>query len=153
MKISGHQTDLSKDIEIGYRIERGSSGMDLVTHRPGAEDGTFMLLLTPQANAPRLPKDMTFVFDTSGSMEGARIRQAKAALRFCLSKLQPDDRFNILSFSSSVQEFAGEHVAADDATKERARRFVDALDASGGTNINDALMGALMHRAPAGRPI
>jgi Ca-activated chloride channel family protein len=45
---------------------------------------------------------MTFVFDTSGSMEGTRIKQAKAALKFCLSKLQPDDRFNVLSFASVV---------------------------------------------------
>jgi Ca-activated chloride channel homolog len=152
VKVTGHQTDLSKDLEIEYRIERDSSGMDLVAHRPGDEEGTFMLLLTPQANAQRLPKDMTFVFDTSGSMEGPRIKQAKAALRFCLSKLQPDDRFNILSFSNNVWEFAPEHVGGDDAAKDRARKFVDGLDATGGTNINEALLRALTHRAPAGRP-
>jgi Ca-activated chloride channel homolog len=153
VKFSGRQVDLSKDLEIGYRIEREQSGMDLVTHRPVAgEEGTFMLLLTPQANAARLPKDMTFVFDTSGSMEGARIKQAKAALRFCLSKLQPDDHFNILSFSTRVSAFAQAHLGADDETKERAKRFVDSLDATGGTNINEALLRALEHRAPAGRP-
>jgi Ca-activated chloride channel family protein len=152
LKFTDRQVNLSKDLEIGYRIERAESGMDLVAHRPTDEDGTFMLLLTPQANAPRLPKDMTFVFDTSGSMEGTRIRQAKAALRFCLSKLQPDDRFNILSFSSTVTAFAKEHIAATDEAKFRATKFVDLLDASGGTNINEALLRALEHRAPDGRP-
>src|SRR5436190_10646531 len=149
---SGRQVSLSKDLEIDYRIEPASSGMDLVAQRPNDEDGTFMLLLTPQANAPRVAKDMTFVFDTSGSMEGTRIRQAKAALRFCLSKLQPDDRFNILSFASQVTSFANLHVAAPDESKARASKFVDGLDASGGTNINSALLRALEHQSAAGRP-
>jgi len=149
---SGRQVSLSKDLEIAYRIERASSGMDLVAHRPNDEDGTFMLLLTPQANAARLPKDMTFVFDTSGSMEGTRILQAKAALRFCLSKLKADDHFNILTFATQVSAFEKAHVAATDDAKARALKFVDSLDASGGTNINGALLRAMEHRAPEGRP-
>jgi Ca-activated chloride channel family protein len=149
---SGRQVSLSKDLEIAYRIERAANGMDLAAHRPNDEDGTFMMLLTPQANAARLPKDMTFVFDTSGSMEGMRIKQAKAALRFCLSKLQPDDRFNILSFSTNVVAFEKEHVPANDDAKFRAGKFIDLLDASGGTNINGALLRAMEHRAAEGRP-
>ena len=152
VKFTGRQVNLSKDLEVGYRIERAASGMDLVTHRPKEEDGTFMLLLTPTASPVRLPKDMTFVFDTSGSMEGPRIRQAKAALKFCLSKLHPDDRFNILSFATGVTTFENAHVAADDDAKARAARFVDAFDATGGTNINEALLRALQHQAGAGRP-
>ncbi|HLY11920.1 MAG TPA: VIT domain-containing protein [Planctomycetota bacterium] len=152
VRFSGHQIDLSKDLEISYRIERASSGMDLVTHRPKDEDGTFMLLLTPQVQAKRLPKDMTFVFDTSGSMEGTRIKQAKAALKFCLSKLQPDDRFNVLSFASVVTSLENDHLAATDEAKARAARFVDAFDASGGTNISGALHRALEHRTADGRP-
>jgi Mg-chelatase subunit ChlD len=152
VKFAGHQVDLSKDLEITYRIERAATGMDLAAHRPKDEDGTFMLLLTPQADPVRLPKDMTFVFDTSGSMEGSRIKQAKAALKFCLSKLKSDDRFNILSFASHVSEFEKVHVAADDEAKARALRFVDALEATGGTNINGALLRALEHKAAEGRP-
>jgi len=152
VKFTGRQINLSKDLEIAYRIERAASGMDLVAHRPKDEDGTFMLLLTPTSTPVRIPKDMTFVFDTSGSMEGTRIRQAKAALKFCLSKLHPDDRFNVLSFATGVTTFENAHVAADDDAKARAGRFVDALDASGGTNINDALLRALQHKAGEGRP-
>ncbi len=149
----GAQADLTKDLEIAYRIARAASGMDLVAHRPKKEEeGTFMLLLTPQVDAPRLPKDMTFVFDTSGSMEGKRIKQAKAALKFCLAKLGPEDRFNILTFSSDVVPFLPAHLAATEGVKDRAVRFVDGIDASGGTNINDALVKALEHRPEGGRP-
>jgi Ca-activated chloride channel family protein len=151
--LDGVQADLTKDLEIAYRIARGASGMDLVAHRPKKEEeGTFMLLLTPQAEAPRLPKDMTFVFDTSGSMEGKRIKQAKAALKFCLAKLGAEDRFNILTFSSDIIPFSPAHLAASEENKEKAVRFVDAIDASGGTNINDALLRALEHRPDASRP-
>ncbi len=148
----GRQVDLSRDLEIAYRIARPESGMDLVCHRPKDAEGTFLLLVTPRADAPRLPKDMTFVFDTSGSMEGARIRQARAALRFCLSKLAPDDRFNILAFSGDVVPFEPAHVAATDEARDRARRFADRMDALGSTNINAALLRALAHRPAPGRP-
>ena len=125
LRVEGRDFDLSKDLEVGYRVVRAASGMDLVAHRPDAEDGTFMLLLTPEADPAPLPKDMTFVFDTSGSMEGARIRQAKAALKFCLSKLRPADRFNILTFSSDVSGYKAAHVLATDVEKNSALRFVD----------------------------
>jgi len=148
----GRDVDLSRDIEIRYRLARTKSGMDLVAHRPEGQEGTFLLLVTPQADAPRLPKDMTFVFDTSGSMEGPRIQQARGALRFCLSKLGPEDRFNILSFSSEVAAFSPDHLPATDENKDRALRFVAALDATGGTDIDRALHRALSHRPEAGRP-
>jgi Ca-activated chloride channel family protein len=149
----GRQVDLSRDLEIAYRIEREKSGMDLAAHKPEKEDpGAFMLLLTPEAGAARLAKDTTFVFDTSGSMEGKRIRQARAALKFCLAKLGPEDRFNILTFSGEVAAFERAHVAATDQAKERAAKFVDAIDASGATNINAALLRALEHKADAARP-
>src|SRR6185436_16994128 len=96
--------------------------------------------------------DMTFVVDTSGSMEGTRIRQVKAALKFCLSKLQPDDRFNVLSFASAVTSFEDLHAAATEDAKAWAANFVDAFDASGGTNINEALVRALQHQSAPGRP-
>ncbi len=151
VKFSGRQVDLSRDLEIGYRIERPRSGMDLVAHRPKDDEGTFMLLLTPQLHSKPLSKDMTFVFDTSGSMEGPRIRQAKAALKFCLSKLRDGDRFNILTFASDVTLWQKQHVDATEQSKADAAKFVDAIDATGGTNINGALMAALEHN-PGTRP-
>ncbi len=148
----GRDVDLSRDLEVTYHLTRPRSGMDLVAHRPGDQEGTFLLLITPQTDIPRIPKDMTFVFDTSGSMEGPRIQQARAALRFCLSKLSPEDRFNILSFCDRVQPAFSAHVPATDGNKAEALRFVNALDASGSTNINDALLRALEHAPGTGRP-
>lgn len=152
LRYEAKDVDLSRDLEVGYRIARASSGLDLVAHRPGPEDGTFLLLLTPEAHPPRLPKDMTFVFDTSGSMEGARIRQARAALRFCLAKLGPDDRFNILTFASDVSAYRPAHVQATADEKATAAAFVDAIDATGSTNIAGALLQAVAHRPEPGRP-
>ena len=151
---TGRDVDLSRDIEIEYRIGRTTVGMDLVAHRPKGEEGTFMLLITPPVapDVKPLPKDMTFVFDTSGSMEGKRIEQARAALRFCLSKLRADDRFNIVSFAGDVRTFKDAHVPASDENKTRAVRFINSLDATGGTNIHLALRTALRHRAEASRP-
>jgi len=148
----GKQVDLSKDLEITYWLARPANGMDLAAHRPADGDGTFLLLITPEANPRRIPKDVTFVFDTSGSMEGHRIRQARAALKFCLSKLAPDDRFNIVAFSSEINVFLHEPTVATEKAKEMAAKFVDSLDASGGTNICDALLRALRHKAEASRP-
>jgi Ca-activated chloride channel family protein len=88
-------------------------------------------------------QDVSLVFDTSGSMAGAKMEQAKGALRYVLNRLRADDRFNIVAFESTVTPFASEMQPAGEAERTRALAFVDRLQASGGTNIQEALTTAL----------
>src|SRR5690606_27851337 len=86
---------------------------------------------------------------TSGSMEGEKIVQAKEALTFILEHLNPDDRFNIVQFSTGANEYSRNLVPASDSAD--AVRWVQNQQATGGTDINLALLTA-MDMVEPGRP-
>ncbi|MBX2858443.1 MAG: marine proteobacterial sortase target protein [Cellvibrionaceae bacterium] len=110
-------------------------------------DGDYALLmvLPPASKSAEhtLPRDMIFVIDTSGSMQGESIRQARQSLALALARLKPNDRFNIIEFNSDYSQlFSGLHYA-DSENVARAQRWVRALQAQGGTEIYPALHAAL----------
>jgi Ca-activated chloride channel homolog len=105
-------------------------------------DGFFLMLLaaSPGSNAATLPKDIILVLDKSGSMEGEKFRQAQEALRYILKHLNPEDRFNIITFSTGIETYAPGMVPAGEADKGIS--WVDRLHAEGSTDINRALLEA-----------
>jgi Ca-activated chloride channel family protein len=124
----------------------------VATHHPIGEDGYFMLTLAPGRNTgPAVPRDVTVVLDVSGSMSGEKIEQAKSALRGLLGTLSPEDRFRLVAFSNSVRPQAEGWTAARGAGLARARAWVDALVADGGTNIGGALDEAFRLESPVRR--
>jgi len=156
------------DFKVVFSRTPNPLGIDLVTSRQPGEDGYFMLLASPGVAAaaalePKTgtsevgadrdvgvqPKDVCFVLDTSGSMAGPKLEQAKRALQFCLANLGKDDRFEIIRFSTESEPLFGSLVPADAAHLSRARSFVDDLRPIGGTAIEDALADARRLR-PAG---
>ncbi|MFL6264113.1 MAG: VIT domain-containing protein [Thermoanaerobaculia bacterium] len=104
----------------------------------------------PEAVASRLPRETTLIIDTSGSMSGTSIDQARQALLLALDKLQPTDRFNVIRFSSDVTSVFLESVPASHDAVQKARRFVSYLLADGGTKMLPALQAAFRKPAPAG---
>jgi Ca-activated chloride channel family protein len=141
-----------RDFKLYIGTHKSELGADLIAYRDGDGPGTFMLLLAPpMRNAERgtMPKEVTFVFDTSGSMAGEKIVQARNALKYCLNSLRERDRFRLIRFSTEIEEFSKEPLEATQENVQRAVKFVDDLRASGGTAIRDALMAALENRAAA----
>lgn len=100
-----------------------------------------LLVLTPPEAPPgeRLRREVIFVIDTSGSMGGPPIQQARAALELGVARLGPEDRFNIIRFSHEASALFAAPRPADDAGRRAARRFIAALHASGGTEMRPAL--------------
>jgi len=144
------------DVELFLPVRRGLVGTTLLTHAPGGgggEDGYFMLLISPAqtAGGDALPRDLTFVVDVSGSMSGAKIEQARAALHQALGTLRPADRFRLISFSSRVTHFREGFTPATREQLDAAREFVNGLVADGGTNIEGALEAALGQGTPEER--
>jgi Ca-activated chloride channel family protein len=136
----------ARDFVLYYTAGRGKVGVNLVTHREAGEDGTFMLLLAPDSQiAPEeiAAKDVVFVFDTSGSMSGEKIEQARQALLNLLGNLNPSDRFNIVTFSSATRSFRDELTTASPDVLKDARKWSENIKAVGGTNINEALLESL----------
>src|SRR2546430_1239134 len=115
-----------------------------------SQNGYFMLLVSPRAElskSQQVPRDMVFVLDTSGSMRGKRMTQARAALKFCVNNLGAKDRFALLNFSTTVNKYHDGLLPASPEETAKAIQWVDKLQASGGTAINEALQTALAMRS------
>ncbi|HJT11497.1 MAG TPA: marine proteobacterial sortase target protein [Dongiaceae bacterium] len=119
------------------------------------DDVYLFAMLTPataeQAEAPRLPRDVVFVIDTSGSMGGTSIGQAKAGLLLALDRLTPADRFNVIQFNSTTDSLYRELKPWTGETLREARAYVDRLVATGGTEMRPALRLALDGETSPGR--
>lgn len=138
----GDSSGEAKDFLLYYTVSEKEFGLNLLAHRRGEQDGYFLMMLSPQRQVQReqiAAKDILFVFDTSGSMSGKKIEQAKQALRFALEHLNPRDRFNIIRFHSDVLPFRKLLVDASPAALHAAEEFVNGFEAAGGTDIDDAL--------------
>jgi uncharacterized protein YegL len=90
-----------------------------------------------------MDKEIIFVLDKSGSMEGYKIEQVKEVFGKIIEDLPPGDYFNIIFFDSTVQSYSGALMEANPEGKGGALDFVNSLEANGGTNINEALLTAL----------
>jgi Ca-activated chloride channel family protein len=150
------QAMLDKDFQLFYTPGDKDVGLTALTHRPNADqNGHFMLLISPRAElskSQQVPRDMVFVLDTSGSMRGKRMTQAQNALKYCLSNLTPGDNFAIMNFATSVNKYTNNLQPATTENVAAARKWVDGLEATGGTAIDDALRTALdMHPGDMGR--
>ncbi|MFQ5434457.1 MAG: VIT domain-containing protein [Anaerolineae bacterium] len=129
------------DFEMYYSVSPEQIGLNLLSYKEPGEDGFFLLLAAPSVQVDEVvAKDVILVVDTSGSMEGEKMMQAKEAALYVVEHLNPQDRFNIVAFSTGVRTFANGLARADDAGNYRS--FVNSLEAVGGTNISQALLEA-----------
>jgi Ca-activated chloride channel family protein len=140
--------DVSPDTDFAlyFAPEPDEVGVNLLTYKSGDEDGYFLLLASPGVDAKEkqvLPKDVAFVLDTSGSMAGKKMEQAKKALQFCIENLNDKDRFEVIRFSTEVEPLFNKLVDASRSNRDKANDFVKDLKAIGGTAIDDALKQAL----------
>ncbi len=114
--------------------------------KDGRHYGLLMVLPPAAPEAARLPREVIYVIDTSGSMGGASIRQARDALALALARLAPEDQFNVIEFNSEAQALFPQARPADAQTVRRAIEWVRRLEARGGTE-----MAAALHLALDGR--
>uniref|UniRef100_UPI00258FFBC9 VWA domain-containing protein n=1 Tax=uncultured Marinobacter sp. TaxID=187379 RepID=UPI00258FFBC9 len=108
------------------------------------------MILPPDATGPVLRRELLFVIDTSGSMAGESIVQARSALLKGLDSLRPGDYFNVIQFNSQAHSLFARPVPAEGHYLARARQYVEGLNANGGTEMAGALSLAMaMEPAPA----
>lgn len=144
---------LDRDVVVTAKVASREPSLAVRTFRGAAGDPFFAAVVTPPEVAEDrvLARDVTLVLDTSGSMEGEKIAQAKASARYLLGRLRARDRVNVLLFSDVVHRFAAAPVVASPENLARLRDYVDTARAQGGTALGDALRAATDAPADAGR--
>ncbi|MBS7457864.1 marine proteobacterial sortase target protein [Coralloluteibacterium stylophorae] len=121
------------------------------TETVDGEHYALALLVPPTLPVPPVPRELILVIDNSGSMHGESMRQAIAALDRALSRLRPDDTFNVVRFDDSSERLFPKAVPADAAYVAEARAFVRGLEADGGTEMAPALALAFEGEPAGGR--
>lgn len=135
------------DLRIEWETKRDKVQYSLLTYTPTSEDSMgessfYAIWVTPPdslENDELLPKDIIFTADVSSSMEGDRILALKESLKYFLDLLNPDDRFNIITFGTHVVPFKNDLVEANANNISEAQIFVSQIYALGMTNISAAL--------------
>lgn len=136
----------ARDFELAWTPDVGAApATALFTETKGGRTYALLMALPPAAaaDAPRPPREVTYIVDTSGSMEGVSMAQARDALLLALDRLQPGDTFNVIEFNSTAAALFPAPMPADPATLGRAKQFVTGLRARGGTEMLPALELAL----------
>ncbi len=146
-------------LRFGAQADQVRTGLVTAPDPERAGEGTFALTLMPPSHLSRstAPRDLIFVLDRSGSMEGWKMVAARRAVARMVDTLQSKDRFNVLAFDDRIEvpaEF-GPHalMAASDRRRFQAVEFLAKVDARGGTEMEAPLRVAadLLAGSEAGR--
>lgn len=141
------QVPMNHDLELSWQpVPAGVPRATLFTEELDGEPHALLMVLPPDgllAPLQALPRELIFVVDTSGSMHGSSLAQAKHALALALGGLSAGDRFNLIQFNSSTNALFPGSVAATPAYLGAAMRYVNELSANGGTNMRPAIDRAL----------
>jgi Ca-activated chloride channel homolog len=152
VELAAGKVPMDRDFELRWRPATGARAAAAVyTEIVDGETYALLLLLPPERQAAAVqPRETIFVIDTSGSMEGPSLVQARAAVALALARLDPRDRFNVIRFASDTSSLYDVPVAVDATSRAQALDFVEALAADGGTEMAPALEAALAGAAPPG---
>lgn len=134
-----------RDFALRFRTASETITDTVLTHTD--ERGKFFtLVLQPPARvkpADVVPRELIFVLDTSGSMSGFPLETSKALMRKAINNLRPADRFNLITFAGSTYTMAPKPLDNTASNRQRALRFIDTLQGSGGTEMMKSINAAL----------
>lgn len=145
--LRGDTIPMDHDFELAWRPVASAAPTALVFEEASDGGRHYLLMIMPSAisgnDADPTPREQIFIIDTSGSMHGTSIEQAKSALQRALVRLRQGDRFNVIAFNSTPTAFFPASVYATPRNLRLAGSFVASLVANGGTEMQSALEVAL----------
>jgi Ca-activated chloride channel family protein len=145
----------NKDFVLRYRVAGGDVKGGLIVGKDAKGQGYFTLMLVPPKDLgtlPRSPVEMFFTLDVSGSMNGKPIEQSKAAMRYALQNMRPDDTFQVVTFAGQASTLAPQPLPATKQNLEKGLRFMEAAQGSGGTMMLQGIRASLDAPADESRP-
>lgn len=138
---------MDHDLELIWRPVASSAPRAYVFSEDHDGNTHLLLMLVPPDDATAtvvdVPRELILVIDTSGSMHGTSIQQARQAVLLALAGLRPSDRFNVIQFNSVTHALFPNSVDASAIRIRQAEAYVRSLQANGGTEMRTALQKAL----------
>lgn len=129
----------------GDKIEEG-----IIAHTDAKKGGFFSLYIQPPkkpSTAQIYPKEMVFVVDNSGSQSGQPIEKAKETMKYCIDRMNPDDTFNVIAFSNTVNALFDKPMKNTPETRKKGVEFIESLRGQGGTEMLEPMKQALSLKA------
>jgi Ca-activated chloride channel homolog len=145
VRLKNRATIPNKDFILKFDVAGKKMEDAILTHR-GQQGGFFTMILQPPERVTAIdvaPKELVFVLDTSGSMQGFPIEKAKEAMKLALDGLYPRDTFNLITFSGDTHILFPEPVTATDENLRKAQEFLTSRQGRGGTEMMKAIRAAL----------
>uniref|UniRef100_A0A8C8Z322 Inter-alpha-trypsin inhibitor heavy chain 2 n=1 Tax=Prolemur simus TaxID=1328070 RepID=A0A8C8Z322_PROSS len=131
------ETAVDGELVVMYDVNREEKAGELEVF-----NGYFVHFFAPE-NLDPIPKNILFVIDVSGSMWGIKMKQTVEAMKTILEDLRAEDQFSVVDFNQNVRTWRNDLVSATKTQVEDAKRYIEKIQPSGGTNINEALLRAI----------
>ncbi len=147
VELARQSTIPNRDFVLDFRVAGETMKSNLMTYiDPASLQGYFTLMLFPpadNASLDRLPVEMVFVLDCSGSMRGRPLEQAKSAVSAALDRLDESDTFQIIRFSENSTQLGSAPLEASRDNIRIARQYLESLEGTGGTEMIEGIKAAL----------
>ncbi|XP_004605366.2 inter-alpha-trypsin inhibitor heavy chain H2 [Sorex araneus] len=131
------ETAVDGELVVVYDVSREAKAGELQVF-----NGYFVHFFAPE-NMDPIPKNILFVIDVSGSMWGIKMKQTVEAMKTILDDLRAEDRFSVVDFNHNIRTWRGDLVPATKTQVADAKKYIEKIQPSGGTNINEALLRAI----------
>lgn len=145
----------NRDFVLRYKVAGDEVKGGIVVAKDAKGQSYLTLMLMPpkgMEDLPRSPVEMFFTLDVSGSMEGKPLEQSKAAMRYALQHMRPDDTLQVITFASDASAMAPKPVSATKENVARALRFMEQTHAGGGTMMVEGMKASLTPQVDESRP-
>lgn len=144
-----------RDFELVWKPVHGNAPRATMFREKVGDENYYLVMMLPPDQMENqelaLAREVIYVIDTSGSMGGVSIRQARKALLLALKRLRPSDSFNVIQFNSGTDKLFDKSKPASLLNIARARNYVANLNAGGGTEMMSAMREALAKREDSQR--
>ena len=136
----------NRDFVLRYKVAGESVKPALIAQRDGTGGYFTLMLLPPEQlkHLPRQPLEFVFTIDVSGSQRGQPLEQEKAATRYALTHMGPEDTFQVIRFGNTARKLFDVPQPADAAHVRQALQWIDGFDATEGTMLVDGVRASLL---------
>ena len=160
VRLTGGSAHLDRDVVVRWPVAAPAPGIALARGRAAQHQASHeraygvLSLVPPKVAQTAVPRDLIVLLDTSGSMGGAPLAQAKAITSALIDALAPTDQIELIEFSTRPRRFKRGASLATPRLKAKAQAWLDKLSAAGGTEMRTGIIEALAPlRAEAQRQV